>query len=81
MSAPASDPNPKPAQVKRPLQICIASPEFIGLSPHGGTGLAYTAMAQALAFAGHKVTCLYLGGHDAAARSGSDGWTNTPATV
>ena len=49
---------------KRPLQICIASPQFIGLTPHGGIGMAYTAMAQALAAAGHRVTCLFLGSGD-----------------
>ena len=31
------------------LHICIASPEFIGPAQHGGTGMAYTAVAQALA--------------------------------
>ena len=44
-----------------PLEICIASPEFVGLSACGPAGIASTAMAQALAAAGHKVTCLLLG--------------------
>jgi hypothetical protein len=52
------------AAPKRSLQICIASPDFTGLSAHGGTGLAYTAMAHALAAAGHKVTCLFLGARE-----------------
>jgi glycosyltransferase involved in cell wall biosynthesis len=46
------------------LNICIASPEFIGLSRHCSTGIAYTALAQALAAAGHQVTCLFLGAKD-----------------
>jgi glycosyltransferase involved in cell wall biosynthesis len=46
---------------KGPLNVCIASPEFIGLTNHCSIGLAYTAMAQALTAAGHHVTCLYLG--------------------
>jgi hypothetical protein len=50
-----SAPNGQPS-----LAICIASPEFIGPSAHGATGSAYTAMAQALAAAGHQVTCLLL---------------------
>jgi tetratricopeptide (TPR) repeat protein len=52
------------AQQGRPLHICIASPEFIGPAQQGSTGIAYTAMAQALAAAGHQVTCLLLGGKD-----------------
>jgi glycosyltransferase involved in cell wall biosynthesis len=44
-----------------PLEICIVSPEFVGPAAHGGAGLACTAMAQALAAAGHRVTCLFLG--------------------
>jgi O-antigen biosynthesis protein len=56
----SSPPPNAAAHWQRPLDICIASPEFIGPSPHGATGIAYTAMAQALAAAGHKVTCLFL---------------------
>ena len=52
------------AHGKRPLNICIASPEFMGLSRHCSTGIAYTALAQALAAAGHQVTCLFLGAKD-----------------
>lgn len=44
-----------------PLNICIASSEFLGPSVQGATGMAYTAMAQALSGAGHHVTCLFLG--------------------
>jgi glycosyltransferase involved in cell wall biosynthesis len=51
---------------KRPLNICIASPEFIGPANHGNTGIAYTALAQALAATGHQVTCLLLGASDPA---------------
>lgn len=59
--APATEISKSKPGPQRPLHICIASPEFIGLSAHGGAGVAYTAMAQALAAAGHKVTCLFLG--------------------
>ena len=55
--APAKD----PGHSERPLNICIASPEFIGPTGYCGIGIAYTAMAQALTTAGHHVTCLYLG--------------------
>jgi len=47
---------------KHPLNICVASPDFVG--PGGGdagASMAYTTMAQALASAGHQVTCLFLG--------------------
>lgn len=54
---------------KRPLNICIASPEFIGLTATCNTGVAYTALAQALAAAGHHVTCLYLGPNDCSKES------------
>jgi O-antigen biosynthesis protein len=47
-------------QRQRPLDICLASPEFIGPCPHGTAGCSFTAMAQALAAAGHQVTCLLL---------------------
>ena len=57
------------AHGKRPLNICIASPDFIGLTRHCGTGVAYTALAQALAAAGHQVTCLFLGTKDPSAHA------------
>jgi glycosyltransferase involved in cell wall biosynthesis len=57
------------AHGKRPLNICIASPEFIGLTRHCSTGIAYTALAQALAAAGHHVTCLFLGTKDPSAQA------------
>jgi len=56
-----SSPLDSAAHRQRPLDICIASPEFIGPSPHGASGIAHTAMAQGLAAAGHQVTCLFLG--------------------
>lgn len=46
----------------RPLRICIASCEFIGPIRNGGIGTAYTAMARALAAAGHQVTLFYTQG-------------------
>jgi GT2 family glycosyltransferase/glycosyltransferase involved in cell wall biosynthesis len=46
----------------RPLKVCIASCEFIGPIRNGGIGTAYTAMAHALAAAGHHVTLLYTPG-------------------
>ena len=49
---------------KRRLNICIASPDFIGLTRHSSTGVAYTALGQALVAAGHNVTCLFLGAKD-----------------
>ena len=57
----AAAPPEAAAHRKRPLNICIASPEFIGLCRHSGIGMAYTALGQALAAAGHHVTCLFLG--------------------
>jgi O-antigen biosynthesis protein len=61
---------PKAAALSKcPLNICIASPEFVGLTRHCSTGVAYTALAQALAAAGHQVTCLYLGAKDPSART------------
>ncbi len=62
-SAPSAPQKPA-AHRERPLQICIASPEFIGPAEHGGACLASTAMAQTLAAAGHQVTCLFLGAKD-----------------
>jgi O-antigen biosynthesis protein len=63
---PASLPPKNATPGKTPLNICIASPEFIGLSRQCTTGFAYTALAQALAAAGHRVTCLFLGSKDPA---------------
>jgi len=57
------------------LRVCIASPEFVGLYKNGGIGTAYTAMAEALAEAGHDVTCLYLGGN-AVASHDINYWVN-----
>jgi len=65
-SFPAAPKKPA-AQREGPLQICIASPEFIGPAQHGATGMAFTAMAQTLAAAGHEVTCLFLGAKDPSA--------------
>jgi len=50
------------AQAGRRLKVCIASCEFIGPVRNGGIGTAYTAMAHALAAAGHDVTLLYTQG-------------------
>ncbi len=61
MNTATSKPTDDRQHRARPLNICIASPEFIGLSNHCSIGIAYTAMAQALAAAGHQVTCLFLG--------------------
>jgi glycosyltransferase involved in cell wall biosynthesis len=66
----SSAPPKAAADRKRPLNICIASPDFIGLTRHCSTGVAYTALAQALAAAGHQVTCLFLGTKDPSAH----GW-------
>jgi len=57
----SSTPPANAADGKRPLAICLASPDFIGPSPHGPAASSCTAMAQALATAGHQVTCLLLG--------------------
>jgi GT2 family glycosyltransferase/glycosyltransferase involved in cell wall biosynthesis/Tfp pilus assembly protein PilF len=46
----------------RSLRICVASCEFVGPVRNGGIGTAYTAMAYALAAAGHKVTLFYTQG-------------------
>lgn len=73
MTAP--EPNPTNNQpcapqnvADRPLNICIVSPEFIGPT-QGGSGMAYTAMAQALSAAGHHVTCLFIGTKDPSSKT------------
>jgi O-antigen biosynthesis protein len=43
----------------KPLSICIASSEFNGPQRNGGIGTFYTALGEALAEAGHKVTFLH----------------------
>jgi glycosyltransferase involved in cell wall biosynthesis/GT2 family glycosyltransferase len=43
-------------------RICIASYELRGPSRNGGIGTGYSALASALAEAGHQVTLLYLFG-------------------
>jgi glycosyltransferase involved in cell wall biosynthesis len=47
----------------RPARVCIASYELLGPSRNGGIGTGYSALAGALAEAGHQVTLLYLFGH------------------
>ena len=49
----------KPA---RPMRVCIASFDFVGPVKNGGVGTAFTSLAEALARAGHDVTCLFLAG-------------------
>ncbi|MBB5693047.1 glycosyltransferase [Muricoccus pecuniae] len=41
------------------MKICIASPDIVGPIKNGGVGTACTALAQALAAAGHEVTLFY----------------------
>ena len=43
-----------------PVRVCIASYELLGPSRNGGIGTGYSALAGALAEAGHQVTLLYL---------------------
>ncbi len=43
-----------------PARVCIASYELLGPSRNGGIGTGYSALAGALAEAGHQVTLLYL---------------------
>ncbi|MGH7914815.1 MAG: glycosyltransferase family 4 protein, partial [Candidatus Binataceae bacterium] len=43
--------------------MCIASYELLGPSRNGGIGTGYSALASALAEAGHRVTLLYLFGN------------------
>jgi glycosyltransferase involved in cell wall biosynthesis/GT2 family glycosyltransferase len=47
---------------RRRLSICVASPDLVGPVRNGGIGTAYTALAEALAADGHRVTALYLSG-------------------
>jgi glycosyltransferase involved in cell wall biosynthesis len=68
ISAPTAPEQAAATHSKRRLNICIASPEFIGVTHHSSTGVAYTALAQALAAAGHHVTCLFLGAKDPSAQ-------------
>jgi hypothetical protein len=44
-------------------RVCIASYELLGPSRNGGIGTGYSALAGALAEAGHQVTLLYLFGN------------------
>ena len=48
------------ARSHNPARVCIASYEFLGPSRNGGIGTGYSALAGALAEAGHQVTLLYL---------------------
>jgi glycosyltransferase involved in cell wall biosynthesis len=48
------------ARSPNPARVCIASYEFLGPSRNGGIGTGYSALAGALAEAGHQVTLLYL---------------------
>src|ERR1700758_3188788 len=50
------------ARSQDPVRVCIASYEFLGPSRNGGIGTGYSALAGALAEAGHQVTLLYLFG-------------------
>jgi glycosyltransferase involved in cell wall biosynthesis len=50
------------APVERKLKVVIASFDFRGPVRNGGVGTAFTSLAEALAAAGHEVTCLYLCG-------------------
>ena len=56
---------PLPVHASRPrrrLDICVASHDLVGPIRNGGIGTAYTALAEALAADGHRVTALYLRG-------------------
>jgi len=46
-----------------PARVCIASYELLGPCRNGGIGTGYSALAGALAEAGHQVTLLYLFGN------------------
>jgi glycosyltransferase involved in cell wall biosynthesis len=48
------------AESPNPARVCIASYELLGPSRNGGIGTGYSALAGALAEAGHHVTLLYL---------------------
>lgn len=65
-------PQSEATPVRRPLRICIVSPEFVGPSRNGGIGTAYTAMADALAEAGHEVTCLHANMEECTAKDFPD---------
>jgi len=54
------------ADAKNRTRVCIVSNEFVGPSRNGGIGTAYTVLADALAAAGHEVTCLYTHGEECA---------------
>lgn len=58
---------------EQPARVCIASYELLGPSQAGGIGAAYSALARALAEAGHNVTLFYLP-DAAAAHDGSEAW-------
>src|SRR5690606_33697771 len=44
---------------RRPLKVCLASPDVSGPVRNGGIGTATTALAEFLAAEGHEVTVLY----------------------
>lgn len=46
----------------RPLRVCVVSSDIVGPVRNGGVGTAFSALAFALADAGHDVTVLYVGG-------------------
>ncbi|HEY9250869.1 MAG TPA: glycosyltransferase, partial [Rariglobus sp.] len=50
------------APLSRKLRICVASFDFVGPVKNGGVGTAFTSLAEAMAAAGHDVTCLYVSG-------------------
>ena len=67
--APTNSPTTYPPLVidagvktSRPLRVCVASFDFVGPVKNGGVGTAFTSLAEALARAGHEVTCLFLAG-------------------
>jgi GT2 family glycosyltransferase/glycosyltransferase involved in cell wall biosynthesis len=60
-----TDPGPLPAADRGTTgaaRVCIASADLVGPVRNGGVGTAFSALATALADAGHEVTLLYLGG-------------------
>jgi glycosyltransferase involved in cell wall biosynthesis/GT2 family glycosyltransferase len=48
--------------LRRRLAICVASPDLVDPIRTSGIGTAYTALAEALAVDGHRVTALHLPG-------------------
>jgi O-antigen biosynthesis protein len=42
------------------MRVCIATMDFVGPVKNGGIGTFYTALAEILSMAGHKVSVLYL---------------------